>query len=123
MFAMNILNEYDDAGYYIPPATDEDSWTPRRAASIIADRFDLMSVYPNPANNIITIQLNLAKPLNWSGELYIFDTNGNMVENRMIQFTNEQLVFNTRSWTNGQYVYQVVTPGSEKLSGVFEIIH
>ena len=123
MYAMNILNEYDNAGFYIPPATDEDSWTPRSVSSNRIAESNPLNIYPNPADRLITIQLNLAKPVNAPCALTIYDMNGQIIAQRTVYFTNEQLVFNTRSWTNGQYVYQVVTPGSEKLSGVFEIIH
>jgi len=123
MYAMNILNEYDNAGFYIPPATDDDSWTPRSVSSNRIAESNPLNVYPNPADRLITIQLNLAKPVNAPCALTIYDMNGQIIAQRTVYFTNEQLVFNTRSWTNGQYVYQVVTPGSEKLSGVFEIIH
>ena len=123
MYAMNILNEYDNAGFYIPPATDDDSWTPRSVSSNRIAESNPLNVYPNPADRLITIQLNLAKPVNAPCALTIYDMNGQIIAQRTVYFRNEQLVIDSREWVSGTYMIDFMTSWSEHISKTFEIVH
>ncbi|MBC7411816.1 MAG: T9SS type A sorting domain-containing protein [Bacteroidia bacterium] len=69
------------------------------------------TVYPNPANNVINVQLLN----NESATLKIYNINGTLVYTALV---NNTTVINVSTWTKGMYVVQVVqdaTVGTSKI--------
>jgi len=75
--------------------------------------FNTISVYPNPANNAINI--NLPQSITNESSLIITDILGNTVYK---QICNDNNSIDVSGWNNGMYFYQV-TGGKEIIQGKF----
>ncbi len=122
--AMEVLNEYAEGNYFVPPAfgavgelrrarTKEESLSP------IA-----MEVYPNPADYMTTILLKQPLPTTESCQLMVTDLLGNMIYNATINPALMQYQINTKNWASGMYLFKITIPNSEiTLNGKFDVLH
>jgi hypothetical protein len=119
--AMNMLNAYYDENYFIPPALSS-LWTPRSmTANPLPAIRDEVLVFPNPANQMVNVQLNL-KAGNVPTKLYIYTPSGNLVYQEQLNFTKQQLTLNTSLWAAGIYQWSLETT-NETFKGKLTITH
>jgi hypothetical protein len=119
--AMNVLNAYYDENYFIPPALNS-SWTPRSmSVNRLSTIKDEVLVFPNPANQLVNVQLNL-KAGNVPTKLYIYTNNGTLVHQEQLTNSEQQLSLNTSNWATGTYQWAVETT-KETVTGKLTITH
>lgn len=119
--AMNALNFFYDEVYFIPPALNS-SWTPRSmTANPLSTIKDEVLVFPNPANQLVNVQLNL-KAGNVPTKLYIYTNDGSLVYQERLTYNKQYLTLNTSNWTSGTYNWSVETI-KETITGKLTITH
>lgn len=70
---------------------------------------DLFTLYPNPANNEVSIKLNIAE----KAEIEVLDITGRTVYTETIPANAKQVVFNTSAFQAGTYFVRLKTNGTE----------
>lgn len=120
--AMSYMNRHMGTNFYIPPARGD--WQPRRASLDyqIAAEQEAIKVYPNPANEQLTVELNLSTNTN-SGSLYVFDITHRLITQMDINSNIQKFNIDISKWQNGVYLYQLILNDGEKHAGRFEVIH
>lgn len=80
------------------------------------------SVYPNPANRQITLDITLPQELN-TGTLELYNSIGKLIKIIVVNTNSNTLTENTSSLTNGIYYYKLITNNSVSLVRKLIIIH
>ena len=88
------------------------------ATTVTKISYTKTQVYPNPANNEITISRNMATS---NSRVIITDVNGKAVLNRKILSATEKI--NTQQLVNGTYILQVIENGTTIKSEKLVIAH
>jgi hypothetical protein len=98
---------------------DGKSGKPYPTESEILAKFNTSKAYPNPAVEHTTIQYNLLHAIE-NTELRVYDALGRSVQAYPVNKTYEgQIVIDTRTHSNGVYIYEIVQEGERVLSGKF----
>ena len=69
-----------------------------------------ISIYPNPGNNMLNISTTLKNAC-----VEVYDINGRLVHNQEI--TESITTINTKNWSDGIYLWEVIVNGKEVESG------
>jgi hypothetical protein len=80
-----------------------------------------IAIYPNPANESITLETAL--PTNSQGMVEIFDTRGVKVATNKLNEGNNNINIDLRNLNNGIYIYKVIVNGEVKKSDKIIVIH
>ena len=122
--AMEVLNVYTGTDYFIPPAYGQNGIVKRQALSSSEINEQLIEVYPNPADYMVTLQLKETLPTREMCTLLISDAMGREVHRQQVNPALQQFVINTQDWAAGLYAFKIVVPHSPiEINGKFDVAH
>lgn len=90
---------------------------------VFPSRLELLSAYPNPANQFVSIEFNLAAPSTVNSFLY--DGVGRVVSQSMSSFLpvgENEVQFSTSSLPSGMYSYRIEASGHSR-TGLITVVH
>jgi hypothetical protein len=122
--AMSVLNEFAGADYFIPPAYGASGLVKRANLNVDEISANMLHVYPNPADYMVTIELKEALPTQEMCTLVITDVMGREVYNEQVNPALKQFLINANDWAAGLYAFKIVVPNSPmELNGKFDVVH
>jgi hypothetical protein len=103
--AMAVLNAFYGEDHFIPPyyngANGQVRALTQRNNTI--NPINLMLVYPNPANEMLQINLNLKGFVLTNESIRITDGEGKLIATIQVKDAHEQIIFDSRSFAPGSY--------------------
>jgi hypothetical protein len=75
-----------------------------------------VTVFPNPSSQYVFFELTQ----NTEGSLYVFNLNGNLVE--QVNFKTKNIIFDAAKLTPGLYLYQLVYKSGNQQRGKFQVL-
>ena len=121
---MDILNAHSPTDYFIPPAYGRDGVLKRSVQERAAINDQLVKVFPNPADYLVTIELQEMLPTQESCTLVITDAKGLEIQRKLLNPSERQFVINTEQWPTGFYAFNLIIPNSTiEINGKFEVVH
>ena len=75
--------------------------------------------YPNPATDVIYIELDDA--ITNEAQVSIYNTRGQLIDSKIIETFGQKLTYNASSLKSGQYIMVVLTEGKSN-SGLIEVV-
>jgi hypothetical protein len=122
--AMQILNEFSDDHYFIPPAYGSNGIIKRARVNAAEISASVLKIYPNPADFLVTIELKEALPTSELCSLMITDVMGRAVYSQQINPAMKQFLIDTKDWAVGLYAFKIVIPNSiVEINGKFNVVH
>jgi Secretion system C-terminal sorting domain len=122
--AMQVLNEFAGADYFIPPAYGVNGVAKRARVTAADISANMLRVYPNPADYRLTIELKESLPTQEMCILIITDAMGKEVNNQQVNSALKQFLIDTKDWAVGLYAFKIVVPNSPiELNGKFDVVH
>ena len=121
--AMIVLNEYYGGQYYVSAYVPQE-----RAVSknlIIkrkSENTSWMNVYPDPAINLVNIQVMIPETYFKQGKILITDSAGKLLEEFSVLYPDHLFTLDLTNWKPGQYNVTLVNGASSKLSKKLQII-
>ncbi|PKL81224.1 MAG: hypothetical protein CVV25_00320 [Ignavibacteriae bacterium HGW-Ignavibacteriae-4] len=82
--------------------------------SVETNENDLVNIYPNPASNQLTIDLQGKQAIGYA----ISDIKGNIVENRKDNYSG-QMNINLKSYPTGTYILELILTNNQKITNKF----
>jgi hypothetical protein len=112
---------YDSSNASFKATLQEVCMNPMRQILIVDDQ-PTLSVYPNPVNNLLKIDLELKK--NSYIYISIFDIFGKelIIENKFLSKGKYYLIYVVENMTNGKYFLRTVINGKNEFNNVINII-
>jgi hypothetical protein len=122
--AMSVLNEFAGSDYFIPPAYGASGLVKRANLNVDEISANMLHVYPNPVDYMVTIELKEALPTQEMCTLVITDVMGREVYNEQVNPALKQFLINANDWAAGLYAFKIVVPNSPmELNGKFDVVH
>ena len=109
---------------YAPVGTPKNNQLPiiRPTKEELLDQLNVMTAFPNPATDYITVEYQLLSTSE-NTILSVFDPLGREVESRTLGMNYEgQELFDTRSWSDGMYIFTLRQNDELVQTGKFTII-
>lgn len=129
--AHNAVNFFYGGSYFVPPYLREETVDKKeneeeplikpetKVAQIRPATNPVVNLYPNPAQNQLTIEYGNIGNTAW---LSIVDIMGKVVETRLLTDVNGKVQINTTLYQNGVYLARIETANSVLLKGKFVIL-
>jgi len=122
LYAMEVLNIYFDESFYIPPAVGG-TWAPRlMSISPEKETLNTVKVYPNPADQLLNVEILLSGQVDFEGTLQITDAQGKQIYLKDLQSAIQMLTINTSDWSSGMYQLTIFSKNSTWKESI-EIVH
>jgi len=117
MIAHQLL-DYQEP-YLVPDLTKRMEVKEPKAKPAV-DKSNLLKVYPNPANEFITIEYNAVSAENQL-MIEVIDEKGRLVYNTNLIRSTDQLIIDTRNFKSGNYIIRLVS-GNKSIGNTSVII-
>jgi hypothetical protein len=102
--AMLVLNDYYEGEYVFEPFVPfEPASTKSLKNSKSEVKLDLIRIFPDPASNLLNIQLHIPEAIFKSGQIKILDMNGKLITQMQVHSSNQQYCLDVSSWSVGAY--------------------
>lgn len=95
----------EPGSYTINVATEQLDLIVNYATGIHEQNTEQFTVYPNPANNLITLQ---APSLNGKVNVFVYSLSGENIISRSLDYWTGNYEINTSDWNSGVYLLQIV---------------
>ncbi len=115
--AMTVLNTFYGEDHFIPPYYDGASGQVRSLTTrnTTIQAINLMLIYPNPANEMLQININLEGIVLTNESIRIADGEGKLISTIQVKDPHQQIVIDTRSFAPGSYYISL-----SKASGILQ---
>jgi hypothetical protein len=94
-----------ECSFEVLPYTPDKEEMQKRLAADLEERF-YMNLYPNPANEIITLKANITEEQH-QVTYYVYDITGNIKTTGTLQEGLNEIVINTKDFAEGIYILQL----------------
>jgi hypothetical protein len=121
--AMAVLSAVTDNGYFIPPAYDGGGFEFRAFLKEDEASQDFIQVYPNPATNIINVELEYTQSIKSPRKFQIKDALGRLIYEEDILSKEQVFSINSTNWAQGTYIYSLMSKDEILKTGKLEVIH
>lgn len=122
--AMEVLNAFTETDYFVPPAFGQKGSLKQQMLTSSEINEQLIEVYPNPANYIVTFELKEFIPTVEMCTLIITDVMGREIHNQQVNPGLKQFLIEVADWPTGLYAFSIVAPNSLiQLNGKFDVVH
>lgn len=116
----NQLLDYQEP--YLVPDLTKSTEVKKTKAKSAADKSNLIKVYPNPANEFITVEYNADSAENHL-MISVIDEKGRLVYNTNLLRRIDQIIIDTRTFNSGNYFIRLVSGNKSVSSANFIISH
>ncbi|HPE58653.1 MAG TPA: T9SS type A sorting domain-containing protein, partial [Bacteroidales bacterium] len=107
---------------YLVPDLTKSTEVKKTKAKPAADKSNLIKVYPNPANEFITVEYNADSAENHL-MISVIDEKGRLVYNTNLLRRIDQIIIDTRTFNSGNYFIRLVSGNKSVSSANFIISH
>jgi len=105
---------------YLVPDLTKSMEVKKPKAKPAVDKSNLLKVYPNPANEFITIEYNAGSAENQL-MIEVIDEKGRLVYNTKLIRSTDQIIIDTRNFKSGNYIIRLVS-GNKSIGNTNVII-
>lgn len=105
---------------YLVPDLTKSMEVKKPKAKPAVDKSNLLKVYPNPANEFITIEYNAGSEENQL-MIEVIDEKGRLVYNTNLTRRIDQIIIDTRNFKSGNYIIRLVS-GNKSIGNTSVII-
>lgn len=122
--ASAVLNHYYHEDHFIPPYYGSGSASVRALQNnTTQEEIHLMHVYPNPADELVQVQLVLGSQTLADEHIQIVDAFGRVLETFKVTNAQQQLTIDTRVYSAGSY-QAILSKGGKALETIsFNVLH
>jgi hypothetical protein len=120
LMIVNELTDYQEP--YLVPDLTKSTEVKKTKAKPAADKSNLIKVYPNPANEFITVEYNADSAENHL-MISVIDEKGRLVYNTNLLRRIDQIIIDTRTFNSGNYFIRLVSGNKSVSSANFIISH
>jgi len=118
---IGVGNDVLGVNWFVPPAFSQ-PWTLRSAATP-EELARLVSVYPNPAGQLVNFVFDLPLDLQSPVALQVYDIMGRPMGRQMIAHRDAMVTLDTSAYPSGLYAYEVALYYGLKITGRFVVQH
>lgn len=114
--ARALLRQIQDVSYDYPVYDPADqTWNNVRKASVTSLKAPIFGLYPNPANDIVTIELKDGMEL-IAKDISIYDITGRMMDQITWETFNTETTIDLRNYVSGIYIVKITGKNQEALA-------